>query len=59
MRITLLTIGVSAVLMFEMAASEPPWDPSRVKDCNRECLLGIMDGYMNAMYKHDLKAVPP
>ena len=33
--------------------------PSRVKDCNRECLVGFMDGYMNAIYKHDPKAVPP
>jgi hypothetical protein len=30
-----------------------------VKDCNRECLVGFMDGYRNAIYKHDPKAVPP
>jgi hypothetical protein len=30
-----------------------------VKDCNREYLVGFIDGYMNAIYKHDLKAVPP
>ena len=30
-----------------------------MNDCNRECLVGIMDGYMNAIYKHDPKAVPP
>ena len=40
-------------------ATEPEWGPSRVKDCNRECLVGFMDGYMNAIYKHDPKAAPP
>ena len=30
-----------------------------MKDCDRECLVGFMDGYMNAIYKHDPKAVPP
>lgn len=27
--------------------------------CDRSCLIGIMDGYMNAIYKQDTKAVPP
>ena len=30
-----------------------------MKDRNRECLVGIMDAYLNAIYKHDPKAVPP
>jgi hypothetical protein len=42
-----------------MPASEPEWGPSRVKDCNRDCLVGFMDGYMNAIYQRDPKAVPP
>jgi hypothetical protein len=43
----------------QLIASEPEWSPSRVKDCDRQCLVGVMDGYMNALYKHDSKAVPP
>jgi hypothetical protein len=31
MKITPLTVGVGAVLTFQMGAAEPPWDPSRVK----------------------------
>lgn len=34
------------------------WDPSAAKPCDRTCLLGIMDGYMNAIFAHDPKAVP-
>ena len=60
MKTTLLAVGallcMSAALL---TATEPEWGPSRVKDCNRECLVGFMDGYMNAIYKHDPKAVPP
>lgn len=37
----------------------PAWNPSAIKECDRACLVGIMDGYMNAIFKHDPKAVPP
>jgi hypothetical protein len=40
-------------------AQEPEWNPAALKECGRECLIGIMDGYMNAIFKKDLKAVPP
>jgi hypothetical protein len=30
-----------------------------LKECDRNCLIGIMDGYMTAIFKHDPKAVPP
>jgi hypothetical protein len=58
------TIAVGAVVVLgvtalHIVAAEPEWGPSRVKDCNRECLVGTMDGYMEAIYKHDPKAVPP
>ena len=62
MKATLFSIGVSALLgvtAFQMMATEPEWSRSRVKGCDRECLVGFMDGYMNAIYKHDPKAVPP
>src|SRR5712691_8065934 len=41
------------------AAGEPEWNPASIKECNRACLIGIMDGYMDAIFKHDPKAVPP
>ena len=42
-----------------IAAQEPQWNPAAIKPCDRACLVGILDGYMNAMFKHDPKAVPP
>src|ERR1700691_2710699 len=48
-----------ALLALQIAASDPEWGPNRVKDCDRECRVCIMDGYMNAIYQHDPKAVPP
>jgi len=54
-------LGACAIVAaaFPITAAEPEWGPSRVKDCNRECLVGVMDGYINAIYKHAPKAVPP
>ena len=37
----------------------PEWNPAAIKECDRACLIGIMDGYMDAIFKHDPKAVPP
>ena len=59
MRLELLSTCALVISAFLLNAAEPEWGPSRVKDCNRECLVGVMDGYMNAIYKHDAKAVPP
>jgi hypothetical protein len=41
------------------AAGEPEWNPAALKECDRACLVGIMDSYMNAIYQHDLKVIPP
>jgi hypothetical protein len=35
------------------------WNPAAMQECDRTCLIGIMDGYMNAIFQHDPKAVPP
>ena len=51
-----LAMGASAQ---QYHGPEPEWGPSIVKPCDRACLVGIMDGYMNAIFKHDPKAVPP
>ncbi len=53
------SILLAALVAFQLSASEPEWSANRVKDCDRACLVGIMDGYMDAIYKHDPKAVPP
>ncbi len=47
-----LTAGV-------LIAQEPEWNPVNIKPCDRACLIGIMDGYMNAIFAHNPKTVPP
>ncbi len=56
---TILLVAMGALLALQISASEPEWSPHRVKGCDRECLVGFMDGYMNAIYQHNPKAVPP
>jgi hypothetical protein len=55
-------IAITVVLACLMAGSgfaqEAAWSPANVKECDRACLVGIMDGYMNAIFKHDPKSVP-
>jgi hypothetical protein len=59
----LLVLGMSFLLaglaVNGAFAIEPEWDPAAIKACDRACLIGIMDGYMNALFKHDPAAVPP
>jgi hypothetical protein len=50
---------VCIVAAVTTTAQEPEWNPAAIKECDRACLVGIMDGYMNAIFKRDLKAVPP
>jgi hypothetical protein len=60
MRITIsLMFGLFLLVSGSAAAIEPDWNPATQKECDRNCLIGIMDGYMEAIYKKDLKAVPP
>ncbi len=47
------------VIAATMVAQEPLWNPANFKECDRACLVSIMDGYMNAIFKHDPKLVPP
>ena len=42
-----------------IAAQEPPWNAAAIKECDRACLVGFMDGYTNALFAHDKNAVPP
>jgi hypothetical protein len=50
----MLCLAVTTVV-----AQEPAWNPAAIKECDRACLVGILDGYMNAIFRRDLKAVPP
>jgi hypothetical protein len=51
MRIAFKTLG--------MIAAEPEWNPAAIKECDRACLVDFMNRYMDAIYKHDTKLVPP
>jgi len=54
----ILTAILMPAVLNTATAQEPKWNPA-VKECDRACLIGIMDGYMNAIFRHDPKAVPP
>ena len=59
MRTLKLMTGVMLCLAAtRIAAQEPVWNAAAIKECDRACLVGIMDGYMNALFAHDRKAVP-
>jgi hypothetical protein len=49
----------AGLLVYVAEAGEPEWNPDAIRECDRACLVGIMDVYMNAMFKQDLDAVPP
>lgn len=58
--LSLFSVLVITAFFVNLAvAQEPEWNPAALKECDRACLIGIMDGYMNAIFKHDPKAVPP
>lgn len=51
--------GSSRAQQLPIAPSPAPeWSPSIVKPCDRACLVGILDGYMNAIFKHDPSQLP-
>jgi hypothetical protein len=54
-----MALLVAGLAVQALIAGEPEWNPAALKECDRSCLVGIMDGYMNAIFKHDPKAVPP
>ena len=57
--IAILDAKFAAARPVPQQSPAPAWNPNAFKECDRACLLGIMDGYMNAIFKHDPKAVPP
>jgi hypothetical protein len=42
-----------------LVAAEPEWNPAAIRECNRACLVDFMNRYMDAIYKHDPRLVPP
>jgi len=58
-KFTGLAVSVLVCVAFQTWGQEPEWNPSAIKECDRSCLIAIMDGYMNAVFKQDPKAVPP
>jgi hypothetical protein len=59
-RMNSLPVVVAGCLaVFPALGAEPEWNAANVKECDRACLVSLMDGYMNAIFQHDPKAVPP
>jgi hypothetical protein len=58
---TLRLIGglLLCALATTAVAQEPVWNAAAIKECDRACLVGVMDGYMNAIFKRDKTLVPP
>jgi hypothetical protein len=56
---SLLLGGLAGAQQLPFAPNPAPeWSPSIVKPCDRACLVDIMDGYMNAIFKHDPSQLP-
>lgn len=53
------TMLLLAMLALPLVAAEPEWNAAAIKECDRACLVGFMNRYMDAIYKHDPKLVPP
>ena len=54
MAVVLLCVAATTVV-----AQEPAWNASAIKECDRACLVGVLDGYLNALFRKDPKALPP
>jgi hypothetical protein len=58
-QLTVIGCLVLGVAFTAIDAQEPEWTPSSIRDCDGACLVEIIDGYMNAIFTRDPKAVPP
>ena len=55
-----IALLLSVCSMAEAAATaEPEWNPSTIRECDRTCLVEIMDDYMNAMLNQAPDSLPP
>ena len=55
----LLAAGALLCAVVPAGAQAPAWNAAAVRECDRACLVAIMDGYMNALFARDPKRVPP
>jgi len=55
---TLLGSAALCAIATFISAQEPAWNATAIKECDRACLVGMLDRHMNAIFTHDLKAVP-
>jgi hypothetical protein len=58
-RIGTIAAALLCGIAFTASAAEPEWNASANKPCDRARLVAVLDGYMEAIFKHDPKAVPP
>jgi hypothetical protein len=56
---TLVGVVVMSAIATSSLAQEPEWNPAAIKECDRACLVAIVDGYMNAIFTRDVTLVPP
>ena len=48
MAVALLCVAAKTVV-----AQEPAWNASAIKECDRACLVGVLDGYLDALFRKD------
>lgn len=54
-----IVLLITGLLSSNLLCAEPEWDKVDKKECDRACLVNIMDGYMNAIFNQDKGIVPP
>ncbi|MDI9613249.1 MAG: hypothetical protein QM330_09390 [Acidobacteriota bacterium] len=59
MRTSVICVVVGMAALAAGAAPAPEWNPAAIRECDRACLVTIIDGYMDAVYRGDPRAVPP
>jgi len=52
-----LILMVGCITLSAMG-QEPPWDASKIKTCDRTCLTGVIDRYVESFIKKDRSTVP-
>ena len=57
-KVTLMGCAALCAIATFVAAQEPVWNAAAIKECDRACLVGILDGYMRAIFTRDKTAVP-
>jgi hypothetical protein len=55
----LIGCAVLSAMATLLAAPEPAWNAAAIKECDRACLIGILDSYVNAVFTRNPQAVPP